>query len=517
MARNFVRASSDKAENTVSAPVTAAPFTVSVWCKTDVDVTSDDHCVLQIQDKDGANDYWRLTADGSVSNGQFLFYATDANAAIAYSGVVPSIGTWYHVACLEKASNSRKIIVGDNSGTDTTAKTPDNIDSITIGYEGDSSPGDGWDGDIAEVAVWEIELAEAEIDVLQLGVSPLMVRPQNLVFYAPLIGKTSPEIEIVGGRALTLSGTTAIAHPKVIYPAPPMFYGEPSAVSGYTLTADQGSYTLSGQTVLPLVDRKMIADQGSYSLTGQATNVLRGFLVTVLQGSYTLSGQAAGLLVDRLIAAAQGSYTLTGQDADLLMGHLLTADQGSYSLTGQATNLLFGRLLSAAQGSYTLSGQDANLLIARLLTAAQGSYTLTGQDVTLTYTPVGGYTLVAESGSYALSGQTVGLLMGHLLTADQGGYALSGQAAEILKGFYISAAQGSYTLTGQAATLLVDYVLALDQGSYTLTGQDSTLTYTSVAAPAARKLGLHRLRYDRLNALGKPGKRYNRLRGRFRR
>ena len=241
--------------------------------------------------------------------------------------------------------------------------------------------------------------------------------------------------------------------------------------AGYTLTAAQGSYSLSGQAASPLADRKIAADQGSYSLSGQATALLRGYLVTATQGSYSLSGQDAGLLADRLIAAAQGSYSLTGQDADLLLGHLLTADQGSYSLTGQA--------------------------------------------VTLTYTPVGGYTIVAESGSYALSGQAVSVLTERLLTADQGSYTLSGQATEILKGFYISAAQGNYTLTGQAASLLVDYVIALDQGSYTLTGFTSLLDYSGVVTVRGMKDNLHRLRYDRINALGRsPSKRYNRLRGR---
>ena len=243
--------------------------------------------------------------------------------------------------------------------------------------------------------------------------------------------------------------------------------------------------------------------------------VVTGYTIIANQGSYSLSGQAASPLADRKIAADQGSYSLSGQAAALLRGYLIAAAQGSYSLTGQAAGLLVDRLLGVAQGSYTLTGQTTGLLIARLLAATQGSYTLTGQAVTLTYTPIGGYTIVAESGSYALSGQAVSLLTERLLTADQGSYVLSGQATEILKGFYISAAQGSYTLTGQAASLLIDYVIALNQGSYTLTGFTSLLDYSGVVTVRGMKDNLHRLRYDRINALGRsPSKRYNRLRGR---
>jgi len=136
-----------------------------------------------------------------------------------------------------------------------------------------------------------------------------------------------------------------------------------AAVTGYTLTAAQGSLTLSGQAATPKYGR----------------------LLTAAQGSYTLSGQAAGLLFGYRLTAAQGSYALTGQAAGLLFGYRLTAAQGAHTLTGQAAGLLAARLLTAAQGSYTLSGQAVALLIARLIAAGQGGYTLTGRAVALTY------------------------------------------------------------------------------------------------------------------------------------
>lgn len=233
------------------------------------------------------------------------------------------------------------------------------------------------------------------------------------------------------------------------------------AEEGYTIVAAQGSYTLTGQTVSPLADRKIAAAQGSYSLSGQATALLRGFLVSAAQGSYTLTGQNTGLIADRIISAGQGSYTLSGQDIDLLRGFIL----------------------AAAQGTYTLSGQDLGLLVARLLTAAQGSYTLTGIAVTLDYSAITGYTIVADQGSYNLTGQSAGLLADRTLSAAQGVYVLTGQDADILLGHLIAAEQGGYTLTGQTAGLIADRLLGAAQGSYVISGQSIGILFVLFPNP----------------------------------
>lgn len=109
------------------------------------------------------------------------------------------------------------------------------------------------------------------------------------------------------------------------------------------------------------------------------------YSLTAEQGSYSLTGQSVGLRAARTLAAAQGSYALAGQSVNLLAARRLTAAQGSYALNGQAANLLHGRKLSIGQGSYTLTGQAAQLRAARLLSVATGSFLLTGQNVGLAY------------------------------------------------------------------------------------------------------------------------------------
>jgi hypothetical protein len=79
-----------------------------------------------------------------------------------------------------------------------------------------------FDGRIAEVAVWTEDIGSDGFAQLAKGFSPLLVRPEALVFYMPLLGfgADGPEIDLAGGYAGTITGTIAIAdHPRVYYPA----------------------------------------------------------------------------------------------------------------------------------------------------------------------------------------------------------------------------------------------------------------------------------------------------------
>lgn len=149
----------------------------------------------------------------------------------------------------------------------------------------------------------------------------------------------------------------------------------------YTIVAEQGSYTLTGQDLGLLYPRTMTAEQGSYSLTGQNTNLNYNAAITMAAeyGLYTLVGSNA--LVDVSMNAEQGSYTLTGQAATLTYTQLnnfsIVADQGSYVLTGQATNLLFGSRLVAGQGSYTLNGIQVGLVYSGAVSSGYSSQRMT--------------------------------------------------------------------------------------------------------------------------------------------
>lgn len=221
MARTFVNSTSDKAENTSSAPVTAPPFTMGGWARITADPTGNDYCIIQIQDKDVSDHYYRLGLDDDLA-GVFQFFVNEGGSFGEAEGTtVPNQNQWYHIAAVATAIDNRAIWVsGISEGTSGASRTPANQDSVTIGREADSSPDDSWEGGLAEIAIWNVALVQAELEALAAGYSPLFIRPESLVEYWPLRGRESPEPGLLGWGNLTLTNTSYLDHPPMIYPAP---------------------------------------------------------------------------------------------------------------------------------------------------------------------------------------------------------------------------------------------------------------------------------------------------------
>ena len=88
-------------------------------------------------------------------------------------------------------------------------------------------------GNIAEVAIWNAGLTDAEDDVLALGVYPHFIRPSALVAYCRVMGRTSPEIDQVGGYDMALQNAPTVAdHPPMMF-RPPVYVGTPEAAAAF--------------------------------------------------------------------------------------------------------------------------------------------------------------------------------------------------------------------------------------------------------------------------------------------
>ena len=69
-------------------------------------------------------------------------------------------------------------------------------------------------GSIAEAAIWSAALTDDEILSLAKGFTPDQIRPQSLVFYAPLIRELQ---DLRGGLTITNNnGANVSNHPRVI-------------------------------------------------------------------------------------------------------------------------------------------------------------------------------------------------------------------------------------------------------------------------------------------------------------
>ena len=71
-------------------------------------------------------------------------------------------------------------------------------------------------GGLAECALWNRVLSTDEIAALGRGYSPLFF-PYGRVLYSPVDGRTSPERNVAGTSG-TVTGTSYLDHPSIIYP-----------------------------------------------------------------------------------------------------------------------------------------------------------------------------------------------------------------------------------------------------------------------------------------------------------
>ena len=220
------------------APVTAAPMTFSALFDTyDTSVSQEIIAITNI----AITDTMRIiySTGSSTILGISQVAGTDG-VATATSSVSQNI--WHHAAAVFTSITSRDIYLdGGSKGSNTTSVSPSGLASTKIAILNPLSNTVAFKGEIAEVAIWNVALTSAEISILASHYSPLFVRPQSLVAYWPIIGRTSPEIDIVGGFNMTLANDPQpTAHPRIIYPSYPqvgLHFTPASAASPYMTTS----------------------------------------------------------------------------------------------------------------------------------------------------------------------------------------------------------------------------------------------------------------------------------------
>jgi hypothetical protein len=226
MARAFVAASSQYLE-IASAILTAPPVTLACWALPSASAFA----AMCVANNGSTQNYLAIYCSG----GNLVARANDGGAATG-SGKAFTASQWNHFAGVFASTTSRTSYVNGVAGsTESTASTPSGINRTAIGRLSSSSPaGSYFDGSLAEAAIWNIALTATDLAALAAGVSPLLVRPDALVAYWPILGQYSPEIDIRAHNDVTVNGATAAAHPRMFWPVGPqrMRYGGPPPRKG---------------------------------------------------------------------------------------------------------------------------------------------------------------------------------------------------------------------------------------------------------------------------------------------
>ncbi len=202
----------------------ATALTIHIWGKASSLTPSDNRALSANWGATPATGEFLLRLQNAADDVQAFIFTS----VTSYGGNVGKTVTdtnWHSYALVWDGSELSGWLDASKGGTTfTTAGTFGNSSSDTAvgadirdtGASGNSA----WEGDYAEAAFYTATLTQEELTTLSLGYSPLLVRPSSLVAYWPIIGRTSPEIDIVGGFGMTLNNAPPTAdHPSVIYPS----------------------------------------------------------------------------------------------------------------------------------------------------------------------------------------------------------------------------------------------------------------------------------------------------------
>ena len=204
-----------------SAAVTAAPLTMACWFN--VNSITYSHVLVSITNSgiEGGITRFVLLAAGAISGDPVRAIASDSSSqnGIAETTKGYSANIWHHAAGVFTSQISRSSYLdGGNSGTNATSITPTLLNRTNIGVQflqsaGGTSGTSFTDGQIAEVGIWNAALTSEEVASLAKGMTCDKIRPQSLVFYAPLVRDL---IDQKGGLTITNNnGATITTHPRV--------------------------------------------------------------------------------------------------------------------------------------------------------------------------------------------------------------------------------------------------------------------------------------------------------------
>jgi hypothetical protein len=201
--------------NMASAPATTWPLTMACWFYTS-DITNNGN--LMSLSNSGTNGRFILSAGGAFAGDPVRTNAVDnTNTAFSVNTTTGySANTWTHAAGVHPSNSSRTAYInGGSSATDVSVcGTLSGINIATLAGQRTLSGPTYALAQIAEVGIWNTALTAAEIASLAKGMTCDKVRPQSLVFYAPLVRDL---IDQKGGLTITNNNSATVANHTRVY------------------------------------------------------------------------------------------------------------------------------------------------------------------------------------------------------------------------------------------------------------------------------------------------------------
>lgn len=199
------------------------PFTLACWFNTPNDTQN--RCLLQVGNFATTQRCTLLTMGNTAGDPVRLRVQGSTSTATALTSTGYTTNTWNHVCGTGKITDSfpfQEFAIYLNAGGKVTNATnvgaPSSAwSSMQIGARTQNNVtgiGSYYQGLLAEAGIWNVALTDDEIASLAKGMTCNLVRPQSLVFYAPLIRDLQ---DVKGGLTLTNINTATVADHTRVY------------------------------------------------------------------------------------------------------------------------------------------------------------------------------------------------------------------------------------------------------------------------------------------------------------
>ena len=176
-----------------------------------------DHCIIAFAEA-SANNGFRMMIEGNAGTMKARCTTKSGGAANAATTTTSISDTNWHSVVGEITSATARQVWLDNAGngTNATSATPGTLTKTSIGAQDSNGTIDSNVAhELADVAVWSVSLTADERESLNKGVSPLLIRPDKLELYLPLIRGGNDYM----GAAFTVTDATVADHPRVYMPS----------------------------------------------------------------------------------------------------------------------------------------------------------------------------------------------------------------------------------------------------------------------------------------------------------
>tara|TARA_R110000868_G_scaffold270845_1_gene530319 strand:- start:235 stop:879 length:645 start_codon:yes stop_codon:yes gene_type:complete len=196
-------------------PVSDTPITLACWFNSQDDINNN---ILLYVGSPTTTQRCTLSAAGNLAGDPVrVFSAGNLTTNGANTSTGWTVNTWNHACGVFSSNSSRAVYLNGGGKVSTTANVGPPSSAWTemaiSSQIASSSRTSYFDGLIAEAGIWNAALTDNEVASLAKGMTCNLVRPQSLVFYAPLIRNLQ---DVRRGLTLTNNNTAIVAnHPRV--------------------------------------------------------------------------------------------------------------------------------------------------------------------------------------------------------------------------------------------------------------------------------------------------------------